>query len=279
MSVILAPIDQGTRNLDGRPGSARAPERLLEALQDRKALPASTRILSPELANTPERLEDDLELITAAVAGELGDQRFVLVLGGDHGTTYATVRGAARALGATGVTYLDVHLDMRPYAPDHTSGSSFRRLIDEGLVEAGHVHPLGIQIPEDEAQRQASRIEPLLAYAEDHAVPWEPLEAVREAGVAQRVEAALSLTPNACFSFDVDCLDERWAPGVSAPGPDRFTLEEAQAAARAASGRCRVLDVAEYAPPLDVDERTLESTLAVLEAFLAGPWAQALGPT
>jgi len=47
-----------------------------------------------------------------------------------------------------------------------------------------------------------------------------------------------------------------------------LSLAEARKALQAARGRYRVLDIVEYAPPLDEDDRTLGSCVELLEAAL-----------
>lgn len=265
---MLAPIDQGTRNLDGREGSAQAPAKVIAALEDRELLPTSAKVREPRIRNTAESLEEDLDALSVAVEQTLAEGRFPIVLGGDHGTTFATVRGATRYLEEASITYLDVHLDMRPYEPVHTSGSSFRRLVEAGYVAAEHVHPLGIVPPPEPTARRRARFDDLLTWARDHKITWVSMASVQKRGIVPLVQRCLDEGPSGCFSFDVDCLDERWAPGVSAPGSPRFSLEEGLAAVRAAAGRCVVLDVVEYVPRLDEDDRTLESVIALVEAFL-----------
>lgn len=275
-SLVLAPIDQGTRNVGGRPGACKGPERLLAGLRKRERIPEDARIVRLDVANTRASLEEDLDALSEAVEQALVADRLPIVLGGDHGTTYATVRAAARALGEVGVGYLDVHLDVRGYEPEHTSGSSFRRLIEEEWVKPEQVHPLGIQKPSQPGQASGEKASfaELQAWAEEQGVGYRWLEQVQDAPQAS-LEHALSGTPSWCFSIDVDALDRRWAPGVSAPGDDRFTLDQACQVLQAARGRYRVLDIVEYAPPLDEDERTLRSCLDLLEAAL--PEANASG--
>lgn len=272
-TLLLAPLDQGVCNVGGRPGAAQGPDRLRAALETRGLLPEGTVTWSLDLLNEPGTLEADLDRLAQAVETVLTRDGFPVVLGGDHGTTYATVRGAAGAVDRVSVTYLDVHLDMRPYTPVHTSGSSFRRLVEEGHVAPEDVHPLGIRQPEEPEALERSGFDELATWAQEAGVTWRSITEVREQGLTGAVEQALEGPAQACLSFDVDCLSHAMAPGVSAPGPDRFELEEVVDALAAASGQCRVFDVVEYAPPLDEGQRTLKSVLRVLDAFFQARWS------
>lgn len=269
LTLVLAPIDQGVRNVGGRDGACEGPERLLAGLADAGVVPDDADVRRVDAENTATSLEDDLDRLSAVVTDVLNDGRRPFVLGGDHGTTFATVRGATRSLETLGVAYLDVHLDMRPYEPDHTSGSSFRRLLEEGWVEPEQVRPLGIEVPETDEDRKRTGFDELEQWASDHRVEWTPLDRVREQGAGTALEAALG-SGSWCFSLDTDVIDERWAPGVSAPGSGRLTPDEARAALTVAVERAAVLDVVEYAPRLDEDERTLETLVDVIGSALDG---------
>jgi len=269
-TFVLAAIDQGTRNVGGREGSRLAPERLLAGLEKRGLVEASDRIRELDVENTPASLERDLDTLSDAVQEVLETGRQPVVLGGDHGTTYATVRGAARVLEIPGIAYLDVHLDVRDYRPEHTSGSSFRRLIEEGHVDPARVRPVGIEVPGSPQEREASDFGALAAWAREHGISYLDLDEVRE-DPRGALRDVLDPPGNWCLSLDVDVLDEAFAPGVSAPGEGRLSLEDARQAVRATRNRFEALDVAEYAPPLDEEDRTLESALILLEAALGEP--------
>ena len=266
---VLAPLDQGTRNLGGRPGGAAAPHALYDELAERGALPEDGEVTVVPVGNQAETLEADLDALCEVVAGVLERGRMPVVLGGDHGTTYATARGLHRARGRIDrLAYLDVHFDLRPYEPAHTSGSSFRRLVDEGLVAPGDLRPLGIVRPTDRAALKRSSFDELASWAEERSIPWRSLDQVRGSGAAASIQEALGRQGARLFSFDVDVLDEQWAPGVSAPGTGRLSLEEAIEGVRAAAPLCSVFDVVEMVPRLDEEGRTLASVCAVIEAFL-----------
>jgi arginase family enzyme len=183
ITYVLAPIDQGVRNVGGRDGTREGPQRLLAALEEAGLVPKTARVREPAIDNEPASLEADLEALSTAVCEELEADRLPVVLGGDHGTTYATVRGAARALTDVGVAYLDVHLDVRAFEPEHTSGSSFRRLIEEGWVDAEHARPLGPRTP---TGRRARRLP---------SPSWQPGPTSRASG-APRSTRCVSAAPS-----------------------------------------------------------------------------------
>lgn len=268
VSLVLAPIDQGVRNVDGREGAREGPEALLEGLEDAGHLAGVATVERVDVGNAPETLEDDLDALSEAVEAALGGGRTPVVLGGDHGTTYATVRGAQRILEPpVGVTYLDVHFDLRAYQGNHTSGSSFRRLIEEEIVPPDRVLPIGIEAPSTPEARKRASYDELEAYANAQGIPWIPLGAAKQHGPGRIVEQRLQ-TGSWCASLDADAIDEAHAPGVSAPGPGRFSPDQARAFLQAASSRVQVLDMVEYAPPLDEKQRTLDTLVDLLGSIL-----------
>lgn len=265
LEILCAPLDQGVRNVGGREGACEGPAVLVDALEEAGRLPDGLAVRHLDLANTPDALEEDLDRVSVAVAGTLEAGRRPLVLGGDHGLTYATARGAARALGEVGVCYLDVHFDMRGYRPAHTSGSSLRRLVEEGIVAAEAIAPIGIEPPDPDDP--ASEVARLAAWAEDAGVSWTSLDEARAEGpgalARERMRSGAWVA-----SLDVDAIDERHAPGVSAPGGDRFTVDQARAFLQAAVDRAHVLEVAEFAPPLDEDARTRDTLVDLVGDLL-----------
>ncbi len=260
-SLVLAPIDQGVRNVGGRDGTREGPQALLEALEEESRLPSAVNVRTVPVTNQPDTLEEDLDALSRAVQDVLMDDRTPIILGGDHGTTYASVRGAARAHPSLGVCYLDVHYDMRPHEPRHTSGSSFRRLLDEGIVPPSRLAPLGIQPPSpDDPEGTTAQ---LAQYAKDAGVSWVPLDQAKKQGPGRLARERMN--QGAWYaSFDTDALSQEHAPGVSAPGPNRFTPAEARSFLDAAVDEAIALDIVEYAPRLDTQGRTRETLVDLL---------------
>ena len=86
------------------------------------------------------------------------------------------------------------------------------------------------------------------------------------------VPEAESVEPGLLVSFDVDAVDQAWAPGVSAPATGGLTVELWLAAAREAgrSPRVRSIDIVEVSPPLDRDDQTSRLAALTIWTFLQG---------
>ena len=86
----------------------------------------------------------------------------------------------------------------------------------------------------------------------------DELAAITPHRVGEQVTAALAEADHVHLSIDLDGLPASVAPGVSAPAAVGVSLAHYRAMARAAaaSGKLRLVDVAELNPEFDVDGRT-----------------------
>ena len=193
-----------------------------------------------------------------------------LVLGGDHSLSYAILRGVIEGLGKPlGVIQFDAHHDLRePLEGEITSGTPFRRLLEEGLIEGRHLVQIGLlggrnsRAYYEVARRYGVRMIPAARIHRE-----DP-----EALITQVLEVVIAETDGFFISFDMDVFEAACAPGVSAPSPGGLLPAPALALVRrlAAHPACWGMDLMETAPPLDPDGRTVALAAAVAWAFLIG---------
>lgn len=267
LALLLAPFDAAVANVSGRPGAAGGPDALHAELAARGLLEGVV-VHRARPHNTSERLEADLAGLAQLMTEVCSASDCVLVLGGDNGITYATALGLSRHQPLGGLAYVDVHWDLRPANP-HTSGSSFRRLLEENVVAASRLCPIGIQRPTDARQLARSRFVELEHYAQARGVQTVSFAQAQSRGLASvLVERLLALAPPRYLSLDLDAIDERDLPGVSAPGPGRFALNDVIDAARAAAPHVVGVDLVELAPALDPSGRSTRAAADVAGAIL-----------
>ncbi len=209
---------------------------------------------------------------TAAVVAEVARRGLrPLILGGDHSLSYATIRGLREGLGGKpiGVVQFDAHHDLRePLEDEITSGTPFRRLLEEGILEGRRLVQIGLlggrnsRFYAEAARQYGIRTIPA---ARVHRGELEAIAAEALAAVAEG-------TAGFFVSFDVDVFDPAYAPGVSALSPGGLTAVEGLTLMRrlAAHPACLGMDLVEAAPPLDPDGRTVALAAAVAYAFLVG---------
>jgi len=99
---------------------------------------------------------------------------------------------------------------------------------------------------------------------------------VRKQGIESIMEQALEKAgdgTNAIYlSIDMDCLDQSFAPGVSAPSPAGLTSWDVLNAAFMAGKHPLVkgIDIVEISPPLDVNNLTSNIGATSILYFLGG---------
>lgn len=226
----------------GRKGAREGPDAIRTQLRKLKSdKPARWRDLGD--AHMPTDVVAAGEVAREAMKRALADGGFPVALGGDHSLTYGLVRGVVDKLGEVSVLNLDAHLDVRLATPPN-SGTSFRRLVEDKIVDPRRIAEVGI--------RPFANSPKYLAWAKGagiHVVTADRIDRLAEALDAIRGPLYVSL--------DIDVLDETAAPGVSAPTPGGLSTAQLLEIMRALARKNVVaLDVVETCPPLDQDDRT-----------------------
>lgn len=264
--LLACPFDNGIQTMlrwrRGVTGAADGPAAILAQLPadwPREVLPLAEFNLPPDPANLFDAefirrqqaaTETAHEWVSAGAARHIEAGFWPLALGGDHSLTFPLLRGVRRALPnrRLGLIYIDAHLDMRPLESCAgvdglvSSGNSFRRLIEAGLVAGPNIAAIGIH------RSESAVFAEMLAFARAHgvAVVFDDADDEPE-DVAARALAALAGTDGFYLSVDIDAVEAWAAPGVSAPAavglPPAFVL--ALVRALAGSGRLVAADVVE----------------------------------
>ncbi len=193
-----------------------------------------------------------------------------LVLGGDHGLTYAHIGALCDSTdGSIGLVVIDAHYDLRDHEGQPTSGTPFRRILESfpERVRPEHIVEIGI--------RPFANAPSLAAYAAEQGVKVYGMPEVRAQGIQEVLEgtmAALADVDHLWLSIDIDGLDQSIASGCSAPGAGGLRFEEADAIVRAlaADDRLRGMDVLEVAPSLDPSGNTCRSAAQLIATFVGG---------
>jgi formiminoglutamase len=280
--VILfgIPTNEGIRRNGGRLGASEAPNTIREWLGKLTpyAGPHFNKHLSDlrivDLGDINQGYLDAMHAAAGNVANELAAlEKIVIALGGGHDVTYPLVRGFREGsnFDAVGLINIDAHLDVRETKDGkHHSGSSFRLLLEEGIIKGQHFAEIGVQS---------------FAASEKH-FDWVIQQGAR---ILTFEDATTAHLPNAfeeCefgitrgdpdfpsyLSFDMDAVRASDAPGVSAPSPIGFLAEEAYELSVAAglSKNIRMFDIVEVSPPHDADGRTARLAARMIAGFLAG---------
>jgi formiminoglutamase len=262
----------------GRKGAAKGPTGIREAMRFLATFDADHGI---DLAGM--RLHDagDIQLPSgvleahrevrseAARLFRLG--RPVVLLGGDNSLSTPHVQALKDARGGkVGLVVLDAHYDLRPVPADGipTSGTPYRRLLEDGTVAAGNLVEVGI--------RPFANTKALADYAAERGVHVVTIGQLRREGTgriaAQALAKATASVDHLFLSVDIDGLDQSIASGCSAPGAGGLAFDEAAGLvhAVAAHPKCRGMDLVEVAPDLDPSGNTARTAAQLVAAFAGG---------
>ena len=191
------------------------------------------------------------------------------VLGGDHGTSYATIRALADVVAEpVGIVQVDAHLDVRePHRGEISSGTPFRRLLEASAVRPENLAQVGIA-----DWRNSRRYFDYCRERGTRVISARDLHrSGAEAVAAAALAAATAGTRGFFVSFDLDALDPAYAPGVSAHAPGGLTAAEALELVWLLGQHplCRGFDLVELAPPLDVQDLSSHLAAALALNFCA----------
>ena len=185
----------------------------------------------------------------------------VLGVGGGHDYAYPWMVGLSEALTKKttkrpriGCINFDAHFDLRSYHGKMTSGSPFRRLIEEKWIQGKNLVEFGIQ---DHCNSPE-----LWDYAKLHQVKTIPFRELRNGKAVAVFRRALTALKKNCdivlISLDLDALSLAFCPGVSAPQGEGFTAGEVYQMLEIAGSDKKVtsLGIFELSPALDFQNQT-----------------------
>jgi arginase len=183
--------------------------------------------ISPSLATMPADVEQ-----AAAQVHATGLKLFAF--GGDHSVTYPLVRSAVKRYPELSLLHFDAHPDLydnfenNPYS----HASPFARIMESGLVK--RLVQVGIRTINGHQREQAKRFGVDVLTMQR----WRDVFDIH-------FETPLYI------SFDMDCLDPAFAPGVSHYEPGGLTTREALSIIQSLRAPVVSADLVEYNPTRD----------------------------
>lgn len=250
--------DEGVRRNGGRVGAAQGPLMLRRALANLPVLHALPLYDAGDVSCIDEELEQAQQIYAERARRLLDAGHLVVGLGGGHEIGFASYAGLRAHLGdapqRVGIFNFDAHFDLRE---QHTasSGTPFLQAIEDARAQ-GHAvryHCIGVS--------RSSNTPGLFAVAERvdaRHLCDDALSAWNWREQADTVRAWCDEVDAIYLTLCLDVLPQAVAPGVSAPNPRGIGLDVLEALLDLvyASGKVRILDVAELCPPLDRDNAT-----------------------
>ena len=201
-----------------------------------------------DLPVSPGDTERTYTQIEETLAPIVGAGAFPLALGGDHSITLPELRVLARRHGPLALVQLDSHCDTweQYFGQKHFHGTTFKRAVEEGLLDASDSVQAGMRGSVYDASD--------LAEARDLGFTVIESEELRRLGPDQYaaiVSDKVGERP-VFLSFDIDFLDPAFAPGTGTPEVAGFSTAEAVAFLRSLREINLVAaDVVEVCPAYD----------------------------
>ena len=271
--------DEGVRRNHGRVGAAEGPAALRKVLSNLPVLDAAPLYDAGSVGCT----DGDLEAAQARYAGRmaalLDAGHFAVGLGGGHENAFASWQGLAKHLGArrpkVAIVNIDAHFDLRRQQQG-SSGTPFLQAIE-------HARALGIDLQYHVYGISAAANTRVLFDTADrlgvHYVMDDQLNLLTLAARIDELRSRMAEVDVIYQTIDIDGLPHAMAPGVSAPAARGVAMEvvEPLLDAVAATGKLRLLDVAELSPPLDRDNVTARVAARLIHRVAHAAWQARTG--
>jgi len=178
-------------------------------------------------------------------------------IGGDHSISRQIINAMAKKHGKISLVYFDAH-------PDFVSSTTnyYGSVINDVLpnIEIDSSVEIGIRTPEQE------ELENIKKYNLDVITPFD----IRERGIKQVTNSVLHRLGDIVYvSFDMDCVDPAYAPGVSVPVPMGLNSTDAIFLLKEISKKGIIgMDIMEVCPSFDVKDRTSHLASRIISEVL-----------
>ena len=271
VALIGFPSDEGVKRNGGRPGAAKAPKAIRSQLYKMTPDAEQPDVFRNLIEHTNDlgdvdvngNLESDQEELGKIVASYIDADVVPVILGGGHETAFGHFLGYAKSGVETAIMNIDAHTDVRSLKNSQAhSGSPFRQAIEH---ESGCCNTY------------------LAAGLQPHAVAKSHLDYIDANGGQYKFRDETNITSisslfhmhesdHLMVTFDMDAVDQAFAPGVSAPCTNGLHPELWLTAAYLAGRNEQVssFDISECNPEYDRDGQTARLAALTVWNFLLG---------
>ena len=263
--ILGSPQDEGVIRNKGREGAKLAPDKIRESFYKLTLSEKIEIIKIFDLGNIKigDSLEDIHKRQEEVVFQILSDNKKVIILGGGNDISYPDCKALSKFNNDPLVFNIDSHFDVRPDKP-RNSGTSYRMLLDENLVNPKNFYEIGIK-----KHSSAIKHKNYLEKKGSHIFYYDK---IRGGKIKKILKEILSKKKNKAlfWGFDIDSINGSDAPGVSAPNPTGFSIEEALLIAEIAGHdkRTKIFEISEVNPKFDFDNKTSRLTALIIWYFL-----------
>ncbi len=211
----------------------------------------------------------------------LGIDDFVITVGGDHSVAIASALASKKKNGNIGIIWIDAHADFNtfdttvsgnihgmPYATvTFNNGKELTNFYDGDYYNTQNAVLIGARDIEEEEYINLKRAGIKLFTMED--IKKEGIEEIMK----KAIKIATKDTIGMHISFDIDVIDKKFVKGVSTPVENGINFEEAKkiiAVLLSYRKQFKSLDLVEFNPSFDIDNKTLKIAKDLLEQTIKG---------
>lgn len=269
--VILGfPSDEGVRRNSGRVGASEGPDAIRQALYRFTPDTEDDGSFQELVEHTQDlgnldlsgQVEQDQEMLGEVVAPYIAQNVIPIILGGGHETAYGHFLGYVKARQDITILNWDAHTDVRELKEGQAhSGSPFRQAILDPSHRCKQYTVAGL-LPYSVTRSH-------LDFITEHGGTFYWKESLSTQHIA---EIYRSWQSPLMTTFDLDAVDQAYAPGVSAPAVNGLAPNLWLHAAYEA-GRCcfvKSMDIVELNPKFDRDNQSARLAALTVWYFLRG---------
>lgn len=219
------------------------------------------------------------EQVYKTVLNTIDNGYMPLTLGGDHSLVIGSALASINRNKSLGVIWIDAHGDYNTFDTTITGNIHGLPLAAIDGYEKRFLtdfHEGNYFKPENTVIVGGRDIDPLeVENLADAGVKVFSTEEIHERGMAAVMEDAIAIALNGTegmhISYDLDVIDPKIAPGVSVPAVNGINLDEAYEAVDSIirhKNNLKSLDIVEFNPTRDIDNKTKVIAKTIMESFI-----------
>ena len=219
------------------------------------------------------------EQVYKTVLNTIDNGYMPLTLGGDHSLVIGSALASINRNKSLGIIWIDAHGDYNTFDTTITGNIHGLPLAAIDGYEKRFLtefHDGNYFKPENTVIVGGRDIDPLeVENLKDAGVKVFTTEEIHERGMAAVMEDAIAIALNGTegmhISYDLDVIDPKIAPGVSVPAVNGINLDEAYEAVDSIirhKADLKSLDIVEFNPTRDIDNKTKVIAKTIMESFI-----------
>ncbi|MBS3923151.1 MAG: arginase family protein [Nitrosarchaeum sp.] len=248
--VVIIGIPDESQSHSLREGTSKAPDQIrkISNLMDsyirneQKSLGLPVGGISKNIFDYGNITRNEIPQIFKKV---FSDHKIPISIGGDHSMSASIIKQLSQQSSKISLVYFDAHPDFITSTKNYY-GSVFGDVLE--FIDTKTSMQIGIRTPEKEE----------IDNLKDHGITVISPFDIAEKGISKISQQILdTLGDTVYISFDMDCIDPSYAPGVSVPVP--FGLSSVDVTfllKKIATKEILGMDIVEVCPPFDVNNRT-----------------------